>query len=334
MRKPIAKTSRGFTLVELLVVITIIGILVALLLPAVQAAREAARRAQCLNHLKQLALGFLQHEENHKILPTGGWSFVMVGDPNRGFDKHQPGGWNYNVLPFIEQQALYDLGNGLTGVALSSANAQRVMTPLAVMNCPTRRLPVVLALNPSHYSWNGQTGAMYMQDPVPGCARSDYAANAGDTDLVYQWLGPVPYATGDAPGYPWPSPSNYTGIQFVRSEIKIADITDGTSNTYMVGEKYLNSDLYFTGTDPADDQSMYSGFNNDNSRSSDPVYGPPSQDMPGYSNEGLWGSAHAEGFNMAFCDGSVHSINYSIDPEIHRRLGNRHDGLTIDAKDL
>ena len=57
------------------------------------------------------------------------------------------------------------------------------------MNCPTRRLPLLLALNPSHYSWNGQTGAMYMQDPVPGCARSDYAANAGDTDLVYQWLG-------------------------------------------------------------------------------------------------------------------------------------------------
>ena len=101
------RAKRGFTLVELLVVITIIAILIALLLPAVQSAREAARRTQCLNDLKQIALGFLEHEANHKILPTGGWSFVMVGDPNRGFDKHQPGGWNYNVLPFIEQQALY-----------------------------------------------------------------------------------------------------------------------------------------------------------------------------------------------------------------------------------
>ena len=197
---------------------------------------------------------------------------------------------------------------------------------------PHPAAPLALALNPSHYSGTARRRACICRTPCPA-RRSDYAANAGDTDLVYQWLGPVPYATGDAPGYPWPSPSNYTGIQFVRSEIKIADITDGTSNTYMVGEKYLNSDLYFTGTDPADDQSMFSGFNNDNSRSSDPVYGPPSQDMPGYSNEGLWGSAHAEGFNMAFCDGSVRWINYSIDPTTHRYLGNRHDGFADRRKE-
>jgi prepilin-type processing-associated H-X9-DG protein len=171
-----------------------------------------------------------------------------------------------------------------------------------------------------------------MCDAVSACARSDYGANAGDTDLRYQWLNPVPYATGDSPGYPWPSASNYTGIHFVRSEIKIADITDGTSNTYMVGEKYVNPDWYFTGQDPADDQSIFSGFNNDNSRSTAPVYGPPRQDMPGYPNEGIYGSAHAEGFNMAFCDGSVRWINYSIDATTHRYLGNRHDGFAIDAR--
>ena len=103
----------GFTLVELLVVITIIGILIALLLPAVQAAREAARRLQCQNNLKQLALGCLNHEQSQGYLPAAGCGkpmpWLWVGDPDEGFGKQQHGGWFYNILPFIEQQALHDL---------------------------------------------------------------------------------------------------------------------------------------------------------------------------------------------------------------------------------
>ena len=102
-------TSRGFTLVELLVVIAIIGILVALLLPAVQAAREAARRAQCQNHLKQMALGMLNHESANKFLPVAGWCAVRSGDPDEGYGRDQPGGWPYNLLSYIEEQALHDL---------------------------------------------------------------------------------------------------------------------------------------------------------------------------------------------------------------------------------
>jgi prepilin-type N-terminal cleavage/methylation domain-containing protein/prepilin-type processing-associated H-X9-DG protein len=326
----------GFTLVELLVVITIIGILIALLLPAVQAAREAARHAQCQNNLKQIALGFLHHEEQHGIFPSGGWSFVMVGDPDRGVGKRQPGAWNFSILPFIEQQALYDLGSGAAvgSPEQLAANARRVMTPLTSMNCPTRRNSLLLAISPNNYAYNGQVGACYLCNPVPTCARGDYAANAGDGYLVYQWLAPVDYVEGDKPTHVWPSPANYTGIGFVRSEITIADVTDGTTATYMVGEKYVNPDYYFTGQDPADDQSLFSGFNNDNYRSTDPRYGTPREDCPAYTNEGLFGSAHAIGFNMAFCDGSVQTINYSIDPVVHQHLGNRRDGVTIDAKSL
>ncbi len=102
----------GFTLVELLVVIAIIGILIALLLPAVQAAREAARRIECGNHLKQIGLGALNHHETHRHMPTGGWGWRWTGDPDKGFGKDQPGGWAFAILPFIEEQNLHDLGRG------------------------------------------------------------------------------------------------------------------------------------------------------------------------------------------------------------------------------
>ena len=93
-------------------VITIIGILIALLLPAVQAAREAARQMQCKNNLKQLALGCLNHENATGRFPTDGWGFAWTGDADRGTDWRQPGGWIYNILPYIEQQTLHDMGAG------------------------------------------------------------------------------------------------------------------------------------------------------------------------------------------------------------------------------
>ena len=137
----------GFTLVELLVVITIIGILIGLLLPAVQSAREAARNLQCKNHLKQIGLAFLSHEAAHGHYPSGGWGVRWVGDADRGFRYGQPGSWVYNVLPYLEQQALWELPadgdpNTITETQKNRAR-EMVRTPLAVMNCPSRRRAVL-----------------------------------------------------------------------------------------------------------------------------------------------------------------------------------------------
>ncbi len=93
-------------------VITIIGILIALLLPAVQAAREAARMLQCTNNLKQISLAALDHEQINGWLPSGGWGNGWVGDPSSGFGGHQPGGFFYNCLPYMEQQVLHNLQLG------------------------------------------------------------------------------------------------------------------------------------------------------------------------------------------------------------------------------
>jgi prepilin-type N-terminal cleavage/methylation domain-containing protein len=321
----------AFTLVELLVVITIIGILIALLLPAVQAAREAARRLQCQNNLKQMALAFHNHHDAHKWFPTDGWWWAWVGDPDRGFDRKQPGSWCFNILPYMEQQALYDVGKGQDSTTKKTTFMRREETPLAAFSCPTRRPPGTLP-----YAWNPPMANLVVGQRI---SRSDYAVNGGDRTAgtgMYECDGyyqsTATYAEADVPGYNWKAVADVsllTGVSYLRSEIKTSDITDGTSQTYMLGEKYLCSDLYDTGSDPADDESIYAGCANNVTRYCDQ---PPFQDAPGAVNACRFGSAHSTGFFMAFCDGSVQFMNYSLNPLIHARLGNRKDGQAIDGK--
>src|SRR5688572_16329544 len=144
------RSSTAFTLIELLVVVAITGILVALTLPAIQSAREAARRTECKNNLKQLALGALNHHDAHGHFPTGGWGWYWVGDPDRGYGKDQPGGWIFNALPYCEEGLLHDLAadgmpDDLSRVQRVGA-AQVIQSPLSIVNCPSRRPTTIYPL--------------------------------------------------------------------------------------------------------------------------------------------------------------------------------------------
>ena len=132
-------SAAGFTLVELLVVIAIIATLIGLLLPAVQSAREAARRTQCKNHLKQLGLGCVTHLDARRHLPSGGWGSKYTADPNEGTGPDQPGSWYYAILPYIEEQSLASLGAGLsvTSAAFRTASTQLHVSPLRVQKPPS-----------------------------------------------------------------------------------------------------------------------------------------------------------------------------------------------------
>lgn len=316
------RPPRGLTLIDLVVALAVVGVLLAMLLPALGTSRESSRRVQCQNNLKQLGLAALNHENSQRFYPTGGRGAAWVGDPDRGFGRHQPGGWAYNVLPYLEQKALYRIGTGKAAEEKARDAGVRDATPISVFNCAARRRPLGYPNARKHVARNAPLAQVH--------ARTDYAANAGDPPRAGVYAGPDSYAHADAAGYAWPDVSDHTGISYQRSEVAISSVRDGTSNTYLIGEKYLNPDHYATGLDPGDDWSMYSGYQNDVARSTFLGW-TPRPDQPGLTRSTCFGSAHPEGCNFVFCDGAVHTIAFTIDAETHRRLGNRIDRLPVDA---
>ena len=324
--------SRGFTLVELLVVITIIGILIALLLPAVQAAREAARRMQCSNNLKQLGLAAHNfHDSRGAIVP-----FALAGVGYMG--------WLPLLMPYTESSNLYELADPKKSFYTMPPDVVQLQVPLYY--CPSRARTKFLSINA-----NSRGG--YTQPK--GGSLSDYAMNGGDcatSNCFWQDArGTYPGVAAVTCTNPTVYPPGYTGTfqpgnkkaqgavtdlyTGWRPILRFADVTDGLSNTLLFGEKWVHPDHHGDGN--FGDASMW---NDDGSiwlvRVTGPGYplarsddDPVAETVRQSTGRGVFGGPHSGVCQFVRCDGSVLSLSTSTKPQILGYLANRHDDQII-----
>jgi prepilin-type N-terminal cleavage/methylation domain-containing protein/prepilin-type processing-associated H-X9-DG protein len=340
-------TRRAFTLIELLVVIAIISVLIALLLPAVQSAREAARRAQCVNNLKQIGLALHHYEEAMSTFPPGYVSSIdrtvldacnQDQENRHGVDLGTGWAWGSMILPFLEQHPLYNSINFNLSVAYHQ-NDTCSLTALTVYLCPTDPGPSIVPVfedppdpnNPGSY--NGSHIVDYL-------SRGNYVGMYGIGELCSQ-SGAL-----DSPNNNGMGPlGQHAGIFYRNSATRISAITDGTSNTIMVGERSHNLsyvtwvarsiDGWLGKTSPIEGGT--DKFNPSPEECWTQIMGPVGLEdgnrtinSPQAHVEDYW-SLHPGGANMLFADGSVHFLKSSISPIPWRALATRGFSEVISA---
>ncbi len=305
--------------------------LVGLLLPAVQQAREAARVMQCNNNLKQMGLAALNHESSGRILPSAGWGYKWAGDPDLGLGRNQSGSWMFSLLPFLEQNALYQLAsdNNADSVTETQKNGATTAcaTPLSFFYCPSRRAVKLYPVVSS--TW------MNVSTSMTEAAKSDYAGCVGGNNAGSYHYNHY-YSTPAAAIADKTEATTDNGVVFWRSKLTVGEIADGMSNTFFAGEKYVSPDVYETNKSPCDDTSLYAGCcritirmtgRYDTSSGKENTQLLPLQDRAGYESSETYrfGSPHAGSVGMVMCDGSVQRVSYSVDAKVWNCLGDRKD---------
>jgi len=297
---------KAFTLVELLVVIAIIGILIALLLPAVQAAREAARRMSCTNNLKQIGVALHNYHDTHKKLPIGWLSFDSSG---QSFFEGNPGwAWSTRILPFLEQQALYDGLIDMDLPVVHAANDEARVTVVSTFMCPSDVGEDVFELKEAI---DEETEG---QNTVTRLAKSNY---------------PGVFGTQDIHGVCEVGETGYNGCQgngifFLNRSLAFRDITDGLSNTFLVGERWSKW-VYSTWTGV-----VPTGWH-----APARVVAVASDEFPPNSEANVeqqthnFSSYHPAGANFLLADGHVQMITETIDLEVYNALCTRAGGEPI-----
>ncbi len=348
----------GFTLVELLVVIAIIGILVALLLPAIQAARESARRLQCQNNLKQIGIAILNFHDAKKAYPTAGTnSDDFYTDPKigatAGFERF---GWGYQILPYLEEATLYDAGKNNSAIVDLPQLTNRALceVPVSAYSCPSRGVRFGTTPDGLVPALGDYAGVLFAYLLDQGKNSQSYTDLVGINEKKYGWRGIITKG------------GHFNGATYDRwREVRAKDVTDGTSKTVAIMEKAVWVGRY----SPSDYSAGYSDLagwvHNAHQTTMRSVSGdgglafggtasfgtpgrgvgapvlPDNADLSGTTlrstlPDGVdqgFGSAHSSGFYAVFGDGSVRSISYDVDTTMGGvlfRLGCRDDGLNLD----